>query len=266
VTDYDTMVLARSPQAYWKLDDVAGPLVDSSGNGHSLTLGTNEPEQFRVAGPSVDQIPYAIDWNAVGGAQVTGNTLGSFAIGASFLVECWFGSVGTPPQNIGCVTKGYRSVEARPWWSLGVGNDAKPFFWFRNAAGTDFKLVGQASLGDATYIQRGPFHHLVGVYLATSALASLYVDGVLLGTLTVPNTGWGTGAQPLQLENLSTFSGGNWLAAVALYGATLSSTDINGDFTLGLSSTTNTTQQVGVQLASIDAKLDEILAAVRKSF
>lgn len=266
MTDYDTQVLALGPDAYWKLDESIGLVfADSSGNGHSLTAGSGAVENYRIPGPSPAQIPYALDFLNVNPPQTGLSSVGSYGVGHSFSVEVWLGSVGTIAGNIGLVTKGYDLTEVRPWWSLGVQTGGVPFFWFRNSAGTDFKLTGYGNVSDATYTQRGPFHHLVGTY--SGALADLYVDGVHQVQLAVPNTGWGTGAQNLTLGVLATTVwGGPWLADVALYPGQLSAAQVLSNFQLGVQNSPQTLYQLQTSLSALSADLDLILASVRKSY
>src|SRR5436305_1634976 len=53
LTPYATQVLADSPIAYWKLNDVVGTTtaVDSSGNGHTLTLSSGTVTYGTAGGP-----------------------------------------------------------------------------------------------------------------------------------------------------------------------------------------------------------------------
>lgn len=263
---YDTQVLALGPDAYWKLDEASGLVfADSSGNGNSLTAGAGAVENWRIPGPSTADIPYAVDFANVNPPASSSATLGSYGVGKSFTAEAWIGSVGAVAANTGLVTKGYDLVEQRPWWSLVMAPGGVPIFWFRNAAGTDFKCQGYGNISDASYTSRGPYHHVVGTYSA--ALADLYVDGVHQAQLAVPNTGWGTGVQPLTLGVLSTTVwGGPWLAAVALYPGQLSATQVTSNFNLGITGSAFTFYQLGQQLLALNTDLSAVLAAVKKTY
>jgi len=168
--------------------------------------------------------------------------------------------------------KGYRTVEQRPWYSLGIDTTGKPHWWFRNVAGTDYKLTGYDNLSDATYSNRGPWHHIVGTY--TAGTADLYVDGVHEVTLSVPNTGWGTGVQPFGLGILDGNTwGGPWLADVAIYPGQLSAAQVLSNFNLGILGNAfnfyqlqNALQAQITALAAQSADLAAILASVRKTY
>jgi Concanavalin A-like lectin/glucanases superfamily len=260
VTAYDTAILAANPAAYWKLDETSGTtLHDSSPNAVSLTIVGAEPERYAITGPNALTIPVGIDWNAVNCPRAGNNAFASFAIGTSFALECWIGSVGNPPGNVGFMTKGYLSSEARPWYSLGFNSSGFPFFWFRDVGGTDYIAQSNFAVGDANYVQRGPWHHIMGIYDAVGTTARLFIDGILAASKTVPNTGWGTGAQPFILNQLATTSGGNWQAAAAVYGASVATTVPAADYKLGLGSTAFYIPQ----LAPI---LQQILDSVRKTY
>jgi hypothetical protein len=271
MTDYDTQVLALSPTGYWKCDLASGlTLVDSSGNGNNLVGGAGWVENYRIPGPSALDIPYAVDLTNLNPPTAAGAGLGNFAIGASFSVEVWYGSVGAPPAaNIGIVTKGYTAAELRPWWALVIPSGT-PLMWFRNVAGTDYKCQGYGNLSDASYSQRGPFHHIVGTY--TPGTADLYVDGFHAAQLPVPNTGWGTGGGLLALNNLNGNLGGPWLAAIALYPGQLSAAQVLSNFSLGITGNAFSISQLQGSLSGLvasqiamTADLAAILAAVRRT-
>jgi len=262
VTAYDDQVLALSPDGYWKLDEASGlTFVDSSTGGHDLVAGAGAVERYQIPGPSRQEIPYALDFLNVNPPAPASGTVGQRAIGASFSVEAWFGAVGSIPSAFGILQKGYNVTEQRPWYSLGVDTTGFPHWWFRNSGGTDYKLTGVTPLNDASYAARGPFHHVVGTY--TSGTADLYVDGRREAQLAVPNTGWGTGAQPLSLGVLaSSVWGGPWLAAVAIYPGQLSAAQVQSNFELGITGNAFTPTQLADLIAQLSLDLTEIRDAV----
>lgn len=275
MTAYDTLVLAKNPIGYWKLDEASGlTLVDSSPNANTMTIqAATEPERYHVAGVNPTSIPYGIDWNNQNRARLASGVPGQFGVGSSFTVESWVGAVGLPSSAYGLLTKGYDSVEQRPWYSLGFDTDGRPFFWFRNAAATDFKCKASQIITDANYSAKGPWHYLVGAYDAFAQVAKLYVDGLLLQQLSVPNTGWGTGVQPLAINQLATTSGGPWQASAAIYSGGFSDAAIANAFTVGLATTAyypgqvqTVTAAVQAELDAIKLELDQILASVRKTY
>lgn len=160
----------------------------------------------------------------------------------------------------GMVTKGYNAVEQRPWWSLGFTANGAPFVWLRNVAGADFKLNGFGNVSDATFQNRGPFHYIAAVYTHADTTMLLYQDGQLAGQMTVPDTGWGTGAQALALNVLDGTIGGQWQAATAIYNYALSPADIAARASAGIQG------QAGGLPPGAQQILEDILRAVRRTF
>jgi len=266
MTDYDAQVLLLGPDGYWKLDEASGlSFADSTAGAHPLVAGAGAVENYRIPGPSPAHIPFAVDFLNVNPPACATGTVGQRAIGASFTVECWFGGVGAIAAPLGLIVKGDAAVEQRPWYALSLDTSGRPIWWFRNVAGTDFKLTGYGNLADASYTNRGPYHHIVGTY--TPGTADLYVDGIHQVQLAVPNTGWGTGAQGLQLGNFgANIWGGPWLAAVAIYPGQLSAAQVTSNFTLGVEGAPRTFRDLSDQLAAFQVDLSAVLAAVRKTF
>lgn len=268
MTDYDTAVLAAVPDGYWKLDEASGlSLADSSGNAHPL-VGTGAfIEGYALPGPNPSQIPVCADLVAAGTPAICAtNSVGSYATGNSFTVEGWCAGVGAIGGiRHAILTKGLNSVEVKPWWSLMLDTNGTALFWFRNAAGTDYKVTSLGALNDATYAQHGPFHHIVGVF-ANSGLATLYVDGVKAGSLAVPNTGWGTGAQGLTLGQFNVDRSSLWTAAVAIYPTAFTDAGVKDHFDVGMKGNAFYVAQLSNQLALQQSTLDLIYAAVHKTY
>jgi Concanavalin A-like lectin/glucanases superfamily len=268
VTAYDTDVLAALPDGYWKLDEASGfSLADSSPHAHPL-VGTGFVENYRVPGPSPG-IPYALDFINLGTDPICATTtVGSYAIGQPFTVEGWWGGVGPMGTARSCLlTKGFGTAgEVRPWYMLGVDSTGQGLFWLRNVAGTDFKLAATGTLNDATYPQHGPFHHLVGTFDPTGTQAKLYIDGVPAVTMTVPNTGWGTGGQGLSSGIFNADKSNSWAAALAIYPSLFTPAGVLDHFTTGLSGNAFYPSQLSTTLTAQLADIAAILAAVRKTF
>jgi hypothetical protein len=264
VTDYDAQVLLLGPDGYWKFDEASGlTLADSSGHGHPLIAGATAIQFYRIPGPSQADIPYGLHLINTGELTCATNTVGSYGIGSSFSVEVWMGAVKPVPAIIPLVSKGDAGTVVTPWWTLSLGANGVPKFWFRNVALADFTLAGYGDLTDSSYTNRGPFHHVVGTY--TPGTATLFVDGLQQATLAVPNTGWGTGAQGLTVNNFGGNRAGAWLAALALYPGQLSAAQVLSNYNLGITGNAFTVGQLQSQLVVVTADLDAILKAVRRN-
>jgi len=268
VTQYDTDILAASPDGYWKCDDASGStLVDSSPGNHPL-VGSAFVENYRIPGPSLAQIPYATDWINTGTPPLCATTtVGSYAAGVGFSVEGWWAGVGPMGgARSTLLEKGFGSAgEARPWYYLGVDGDGTPVFWFRSTTPTDYKLTTTIAINDATYPQRGPYHHLVGTFHPTSG-AVLYIDGIPAKSLAVANTGWGTAAQGISSGIFAGDKSGSWVAALAVYQSVLTPAGVLAHFNLGIQGNAFYVSQLATQITSCQAALAEILAAVKKTY
>jgi len=265
VTDYDNAVLALGADGYWKLDEASGlTFADSSGGGHPLVASASAVQAYHFPGPSNLQIPLGIVTINTGQLACATNSVGSRAIGASFSCEIWMVAIPPVPNLYGLMVKGDAATPVLPWYSLSVDATGHPTWWFRDAGSVDYKFVSLSNVNDGSTTQRGPWHHIVGTY--TPGTAKLYVDGFLSGTFTVPNTGWGTGAQGLTLNNFGGNRAGPWLAAAAIYPGQLSDSQVAANFELGIQGNAFTFSQQQTVLNDISADLSAILAAVRKTY
>jgi len=269
VTDYDTAVLAASPDGYWKCDESSGgTLVDSSPGAHNL-VGSSFVENYRIPGPSSLGIPFALDLINTGTAPICATTtVGSYGIGQPFTIEGWWAGVGTMgTARSTLLEKGFGTAgESRPWYMLGIDTNGQPLFWLRNVGGTDYKLTAVGALNDASYPAHGPYHHIVGTFDPTGTTAKLYVDGVPAVTLTVPNTGWGTAAVGLSSAIFAGDHSGSWMAALAIYPTLFTPAGVLDHFNAGIVGNAFYPSQLGTQLSAFVADLDAILASVRKTY
>jgi hypothetical protein len=168
---YAEVVLADSPIAYFRMDDPGGyPMADASGhavrathfggdadgNGAVLDEGTG----WNYAGTGADYL-----WDGVGLAN------------ESFALEVWFKTSDQKTQAI------LESGDADFYAIQVLLVSGQPTLAVRNRENTiDIFIVSATDYAD------GNWHHLVGMYDATTRLVSLYVDNVLKDSATAPAT------------------------------------------------------------------------------
>jgi hypothetical protein len=204
---------------YWPLDDASGTTAtDLSGNGHTGTL-TNGPVW------TVGKIGAGLSFN---GSSTTLDIHQSVLnTAASFTVAAW-----VQPFDLGT-------------WHTAVsqdGNNVSGFYLQSTPTGQfAFSLVNEDSTSGSTVRALSTFnpvvntwYHLVGVYNAASGQSSLYVNGVLQSTESVPAT-WNAGGETVIGRakwggNVDFWSGN--LDDVRLYTRALSATDISNLYQL----------------------------------
>lgn len=240
MTTYDARIIADGAQAYWKLDEAAvpGTLADSTANGLPLTVNNGSVvDGWQVPGIPIQGLASAVDGTATAGGMYGSSPSASFQLtpGQSFSFEIWMGGVGAAGSQIGLFTRGYATPgqDSRPWYLLEIDTDGTVNWWLRSGAGTDYKVASRSKVYDATYVTRGPWHHLVGTYDHSTTTMALYVDGVLQGTVTAPDTGWGTNGGPFALGRFNGISSGLWMTCAAFYLRALSASDAMAHYELG---------------------------------
>ena len=229
---YESLVLADAPEAYWRLNETSGPILDSMGRHDGLPysaagLDTNGSYfYFNQAGAlagnadtcayfdasSQDQVivPYSPDLNAV-----------------PFSIECWVQDVvaqSTYSAPIGCTDTGNKGyvLYATPsaaweyWLGKGVGYPAS---W--------------------TYSQGAPevpnaWIHLVETFDGTTA--KMYTNGVLSFSAAAPFAPNLT--QPFNIGRNPVYAAGSFFSGfideVACYKSVLSPQRVNAHYNLGL--------------------------------
>jgi alpha-L-arabinofuranosidase len=172
-----------TPAAHWTFDDGGGTTAaDSSGNGHTATLGTGAG----WAAGNVGTNAMTLNGTSTAVATATGpvvNTAGSFTASAWVKLNS---------------LSGYQTFV-----SIAGTTVAGFFLQLRGDTGTfGFARLSSDANGGATLVSApsapvtGTWYHLVGVDDATAGTLTLYIDGQSIGT--VPFTsGWTAGGDTL---------------------------------------------------------------------
>lgn len=223
---YDNEVLAKSPLAWWKLNDASGSstAADSSGNAHSGT-------------------PTSVTFGNTSEA-VSGNTSASFAsassshiltsynpaLGTALTVEGWVNLNGlTQPTAFGrIIANSFSDFDSKGFELYHNGTSGQ--FWIGNGT-TNAGVIGGT-------VPATGWTHLAGTY--DGSTIKLYVNGVLAGSTSfsgsVPAgsaTGIGIGYNPAYSGD---FING-LIAECAVYGTALSATQIAAHYTAGPTAT-----------------------------
>lgn len=182
VAPYPQSVLAAQPVAFWRLNESSGTLCEDYQNGHDgiYTNVTLAQTGYNSAEPTETSVLFGnggIDNSYVGGisnldfAEPAGSN-------AEFTVEAW---VQSPTADSGApiIIKGAYGISD----AFGLGADTNTTrhfqFYVRSAAGTVYKA-------DSTFALDGNWHHLVGVCDESNGLVSLYIDGALAASTSIP--------------------------------------------------------------------------------
>ena len=248
---YPQQVLAGNPVGYWRLnegndnnngDDGYVALDYASGNDGLYTnmiLGesagyspTTDPSDLAAIFAGFGSIPA---FNSLAG-QIRGvDFAATNGANGEFTVEAWANGVsGGEPQILGgpLAAKGIFGVDDQ--FNLGIDTTLTHYrFYMRSANGTVY-VVGSANLLPLD----NRWHHFVGVCDETNGLLSLYGDGRLLATTSVPtNSGVYEDPEPMTI-GAGTSDGINYsnqfngyINDVAVYNYAMSASQVASNFT-----------------------------------
>ncbi len=194
---YPSNVLVLNPIGYWRMNDVNedgsdngngddGYIANDYASGNS-GIYTNVSLGNTGYNPSADPSDFSATFGFV--SPYTNNLAGQiqgidFAVtngaNAEFTVEAWVqGEPGDENPAASIVTKGLYSFDDE--FSLGLDTSATPRyrFYVRNAAGTVYTA-------DSSFIPDSNWHHLVGVCDEANGKVSLFIDGLLAASTSIP--------------------------------------------------------------------------------
>jgi hypothetical protein len=237
---YDAEVLADSPVAYWKLQELVAPppppntaLTDSSGNGWNGALSPSAV--LGIAGPILtDGTTYGMS-GPVGRIPNTGNALPGLTPSGDFTWECW-----SKKSDSGIHLMMNRGRDPEPnsvlSWNepnTGVWGD-QVLFTLQWGTGTDPVFgLNSCRLADDTW------YHVAGVRQAN--VMRLYIDGWLVADRDdCPADPFIPEASPWRLGYVAAFFGAIWesqaLSHVAIYSSALSVTRLRAHVVAALGS------------------------------
>ncbi|HBA87183.1 MAG TPA: hypothetical protein DCZ75_04100 [Geobacter sp.] len=168
LASYQEMVLADTPEAYWRLGESSGTIAyDSSGHGHNATYsGPTLGEPGAMAGDS----DTAVLFDSSDLIQATGTYF--IPNLDSWTVEAWVKAPSTSAQMpiVSWYAGGY-ALGHDGTYTLIIGDKGLPAYVIRDASGNSIAVTGTTPVTDSIW------HHLVGVLDRQGGSVSLYVDG-----------------------------------------------------------------------------------------
>jgi len=252
--DYPTVVLADSPLAYWKLDETSGTVIaDSSGNGRNLTVLSATNLTLGVASP-LGSGGKGVRFNGLASGSTIGSSTALIPVTGDLTLECWCtyekGGPGNFNGMVNLATTAANNGRIIQIDNIGNTNAGRPRFRIDPSTGGSYT----PSPLPTVEANDNRLHHMVLTYVASSGLATLYMDSVSIGTRTVVGAldtafyvalGWGPGT-----GNQIAWKG--FLDEVAIYGSALTATQIKTHYTAG---TQGGIAKVGVALNGFVADL-----------
>ncbi len=221
MTAYDNTILADSPLAYWKLSDLSGSAIDSSGNNHSGTY-INSPTlgQTGLLSQDVTAGEKCVLFNGTNNyIQVAA---GSWQNAATYTGEAW---VKLTIDQPGMIMQSY-NPDKRFTFYTSVSGAASIY---TDVGATEYYLpIGQGALSLNTV------YHLA--FTHDGANLKYYVNGILMGMRAATGNLNTSTSSPLILGGTFSYLAG-YMEKVAIYGTALSATRIMAHYTAGMPST-----------------------------
>jgi hypothetical protein len=166
---YSDVILAKHPVAYYRLNDLGGIAVDSSGNLHDGTLSGSGITKG-ITGNIIDK-DTAMTFDGIAGRIVAPDSV-ALQFTTAFTIECWIKWTGTPSPFRGILGK-YAGNQTGYDLGLGSSDFTKPRMTIRGTGNIDTGSTGPA-------INDGLWHHVVFVCSFSSIL--YYLDGIFKTT------------------------------------------------------------------------------------
>lgn len=184
---YPAAVLADRPLDYWRLDESSGTVgfdYVSGNNGIYTNVVLDEPGYTSQFSPQTDPAETAAGFgfgvsqdSYMGGVSSQVNFGAPTNANAEFSVEAWINV--SPVANATVVCLGYGNGGEQFCLDLPTATNVLRFF-VRNAAGTSCTAQSAFAAADNNW------HHVVGVCDETNGAISLYADGFLVASGSVP--------------------------------------------------------------------------------
>jgi carboxypeptidase T len=160
-------------QAYWKLDEVSGYRLDSSGQNNFLTDNNTVGSTLGQMGLAADFESDRWEWLSISdGAQIGLDITGSLTLAGWMMpeqVERW--QVLAGKCEAGVNNCGYR-LDLRPGNVIGLVVSAD------GGDGSEYLLEATPSLS----LSPGTWYHVAGVFDAAAGTLSVYLDGALIAS------------------------------------------------------------------------------------
>lgn len=179
--DYKSLILATGPVAYWRMNQVSGNALDSSGNNNTLTVG---------AAPPALKVPGLLGSDPDGGQTFQNSATGAFTLADSgsfptlgaLTLECWAARTDLTAGTTILIGKGQATgVPTTLQFALLQDN----IYAYQFCVSVDGAAITTVTTV-AVYNDTKP-HHVVGVYYPSNR-TEIWVDGVRqnVNTTTIP--------------------------------------------------------------------------------
>lgn len=187
--DYQSTVLSQGPVGYWRMNETAQPpsaiLGTNQGSLGSTANGSFLVDPIRglpgaLAGDSDTAVGFSNPGNVVGycGTKIDVPNNPGLNPNGSFTVEFWAKPSGSTPDVFCAISSMDPGDPATaPWRSGWLFYQTAANKWQFRLGSTNGYSDGGVIIGGT--VTPGAWHHLVGVFDATSSNAYLYVNGVL---------------------------------------------------------------------------------------
>jgi hypothetical protein len=237
---YVGTILGDSPQAYWRLDELAGTTAfDSSGHGVNASYGAGVT--LGVAGALLsDPSDAAVSLSATSASHITTTNVLSLSTSKGVSLEAWVNpatAAGSLNNVVALNAPGNSTIGS---YALAVGTSgttAGQVGWKTGLSGTGQLVTVKSATGAAPV---GKWTHLVGTYDGTTM--TLYVNGVVVSSQAVSGT-LGVALSSVAL-GAAAYQGG--LDEVAVYGSVLSASQVQAHFTAAQAVATATSTPIAL--------------------
>lgn len=208
--------------SFWKFDDASDILFDDFVSTHN---GESETSIATLASGKVGAAKYLSGTDVI---SVPDNAAFDFAANASFSVECWVNysnyNFGTNQVIIGKKN----STSSGSYWFLGIENGTGNVIFEVQGANDTYKDLYSSSAPTVDV-----WHHIVGMRDESTNTNKLYVDGVMVSSVTYDYTGSFSSDGPITIGAFTNSSGvpdyfykGN-IDETVIYNRALTATEIS---------------------------------------
>jgi len=229
VVTYAEEVLADSPLAYWKLDEVSGTAAnDSSGNGYDGTYASG----YTLLQPALINAGTSVDFDGTASAGVDMDATAALRITGDITIEAWVeADAFVANQHIVSCAGDNTDAEAENFlYSMALQNTTGAMYMFsESGAGVNQTIISTHTITASTV------HHLVVVRDATAKTITFFDNGVEYDTIAyADNSTGGTNAVVCIADAAGAGEFDGRVDEVAIYNTKLSAARILAHYNAGL--------------------------------
>lgn len=167
MTDYDTGVIATSPQVYLACDDASGTLQDGTTNNRDATA-TGGTATYQATGPTINGVAQsAVQFPGNGGFTISSFPANS---GGARSVSAW---IYLPDSSVRAEFISRQQTNEHEWAFYHGGGGSGWFEYFDNTNVLEGTALWDPALDNATWF------NLIATYSNTDHLCKIYKNGTL---------------------------------------------------------------------------------------